>query len=115
MRKSIKFILFFIVLLTTGCVGNIDRTKEGTISKYSEKQLVESLVVGKSTKRDVLLYLGRPSIPEDYNGSNSWYYFSEKTDRRLYGVVFLNLDEKISLSLDFDDNKILKKISYKKQ
>jgi len=62
--------LFFcslLLLVLGGCIGHIDRGHESSVSKYSASELDKKLVIGKTTKKEVLLLLGRLGYPEDYN------------------------------------------------
>lgn len=105
--------MFFMSMLS-GCIGNIDRTQQGTVSKLQETELEKKLVPGKTSKKDVLLLLGRPDIPQDYNHQNTWLYHSNVKGRALYVVVPVNYDESVTLVLTFDENKILTHREYKK-
>jgi len=114
--KTSAFILagvFFIGMLS-GCIGNIDRTQQGSVSKLQESELDKKLVPGKTTKKDVLLLLGRPDIPQDYNHQNTWLYHSKVKGRALYVIVPVNYDESVTLVLTFNENKVLTHREYKK-
>lgn len=100
--------------MLSGCIGNIDRTQQGTVSKLQETDLDKKLVLGKTTKKDVLILLGRPDIPQDYNHQNTWLYNSNVKGRALYVIVPVNYDESVTLVLTFDENKILTHREYKK-
>lgn len=106
--------LFFSLLLTA-CAGNIDRTKEGTISQYSEANIKERIIIGKSTKKDVLRFLGRPSFPTEYADSNDWFYYSDVIDRRVYLLVPVVLDEKITLNVIFGEGGVVGNFIYLKK
>lgn len=110
-----KIMACFICLMLTACAGDIDRTKEGTVSNFSERKIKENIVVGQSTKRDVLMLLGRPTTPLDYNGSNNWIYFSDVKDRRIYFLIPVFLDEKVVLVLKFNDSNIVEKMEYSRK
>lgn len=105
--------VFFMGMLS-GCVGNIDRTQQGSVSKLQESELDKKLVPGKTTKKDVLLLLGRPDIPQDYNQQNTWLYHSKVKGRALYVIVPVNYDESVTLVLTFNENKVLTHREYKK-
>ena len=105
--------LLFICMLN-GCIGHIDRTHQGSVSKLQETELDKKLVPGKTTKKDVLLLLGRPDIPQDYNHQNTWLYHSSVKGRALYVLVPVNYDESVTLVLTFNENKILTHREYKK-
>ncbi|WP_333850746.1 outer membrane protein assembly factor BamE domain-containing protein [Leclercia sp.] len=104
----------FSMSMLSGCIGNIDRTQQGTVSKLQETDLDKKLVLGKTTKKDVLILLGRPDIPQDYNHQNTWLYNSNVKGRALYVIVPVNYDESVTLVLTFDENKILTHREYKK-
>lgn len=110
-----KIMACFICLMLTACAGDVDRTKEGSVSNFSERQIKEKIVIGKSTKRDVLMLLGRPTTPLDYNGNNSWVYFSDVKDRRIYFLIPVFLDEKVLLGLKFNGNNIVEKMEYNRK
>lgn len=103
-----------IVGLLSGCIGHIDRTHQGSVSKLQQTELDKKLVPGKTTKKDVLLLLGRPDIPQDYNHQNMWLYHSNVKGRALYVFVPVNYDETVTLVLTFDENKVLTHREYKK-
>ncbi|WP_159565318.1 outer membrane protein assembly factor BamE [Budvicia diplopodorum] len=105
-------LIILLSLLLIGCVRNFDKIHEGTISKYSEQEIKKNIVIGVSTKRDVLMLLGRPNYPVDYNQGNDWIYTSQKMDRGFYLLAPVNMDEKLSLKLKFSDQKILEYLDY---
>ena len=116
MRGLIDFsILFVFSLLLTACVGNIDRTKEGAISQHSEASVKERIIIGESTKKDVLRFLGRPSSPTEYADSNDWFYYSDVIDRRIYFLVPVVLDEKITLNVIFGEGGVVENFIYLKK
>ncbi|GEM_PF-706052 len=104
----------FCMAMLSGCIRNVDRTQQGTVSKLQESDLDKKLVTGKTTKKDVLLLLGRPDIPQDYNHQNTWLYHSKVKGRALYVVVPVFYDEAVTLVLTFNENKILTHREYKK-
>lgn len=110
-----KVLACFIFLMLTACAGDIDRTKEGSVSSFSEKQIKKKIVVGQSTKRDILILLGRPTTPLDYNEGDNWVYFSDIKDRRFYFLFPVFLDEKVVLGLKFNSNNIVEKVYYSRK
>ncbi|MGR5944384.1 outer membrane protein assembly factor BamE domain-containing protein [Enterobacter sp. C4G1] len=113
-NKGRVLVGLLLISLLSGCIGHIDRTHEGSVSKLQESELDKKLVPGKTTKKEVLLLLGRPDIPADYNHQNMWFYHSNTKGRALYVLVPVNYDETITLVLTFDENKILTHREYKK-
>lgn len=114
MRKAAGlFCGSLILLLLGGCIGHIDRSHESSVSKYSASELDKKLVTGKTTKKEVLLLLGRPAYPQDYNQQAIWVYRSETKGRAIYAIVPVNYDRDITLVLTFDENKILTRREYK--
>lgn len=115
MIKFIRKIALFLLCLTlTACVSPKDRTKAGAIAQYSEEQIREKIIIGQSTKKDVLKLIGRPSLPAEYNEANSWIYVSKIEDWRTYLIIRISLDKKAVLGLVFDDDNVVKKIIYSK-
>ena len=116
MQKTAGLIAGILLLLMLGgCIGHIDRSHESSVSKYSASELDKKLVIGKTTKKEVLLLLGRPAYPEDYNQGNIWVYRSLTQGRAIYAIVPVNYDRDITLVLTFDKNKILTKREYKER
>lgn len=107
-----RICILLMVILITACVGNIDKTSATDLDKYDEVTLKEKLTVGTTTKKDVLLLLGRPSLPEEYNNSIHWVYRSQKIDRRMYFLIPFNNSKNQMLSLNFTDAGVLLKYSY---
>ncbi|WP_395301354.1 outer membrane protein assembly factor BamE [Enterobacter sp. ECC-175] len=116
MLKKISLIIlgFFVICTLNGCVGNIDRTQEGNVSKYSKEELLKKLVPGKTTKKDVLLILGAPTTPANYNDENRWLYFSKTKGMAIYAVVPVSYNNSLMLILNFDEKKTLISREYKK-
>lgn len=109
------FISALLLLMLGGCIGHIDRSHESSISKYSASELDKKLTIGKTTKKEVLLLLGRPAYPEDYNHQHVWLYRSKTQGRAIYAIVPVNYDRDITLVLTFDNNKILTRREYKEE
>ncbi|OCJ43355.1 outer membrane protein assembly factor BamE [Serratia sp. 14-2641] len=110
--KMSKCPIVFMFFLLVGCASNVDRTKVTVLDQYTEKTIKESLIVGSTTKKDVIKLLGRPNSPEDYNGRNVWLYNSKKTDRRVIFLIPVINDRNQVLELTFNDAKILKDMKY---
>ena len=102
-----------LLLMLGGCIGHIDRSNESSVSKYSGSELDKKLAPGKTTKKEVLLLLGRPAYPDDYNHQNVWVYRSSTQGRAIYAIIPINYDREITLVLTFDENKILTRREYK--
>ncbi|WP_241722832.1 outer membrane protein assembly factor BamE [Raoultella sp. HC6] len=113
MNKITTLLTLCLTLLISGCIGHIDRTHEGSVQKLSEKELSKNLIPGKTTKRDVLLLLGRPTLPEDYNVKNDWVYHSKTTGKALYVIAPVNYDKEVTLTLKFNDDKTLVSSQYR--
>lgn len=113
MNKITTFLALCLTLLISGCIDHIDRTHEGSVQKFSEKELSKNLIPGKTTKRDVLLLLGRPTLPEDYNVKNDWVYHSKTTGKALYVIAPVNYDKEVTLTLKFNANKTFLNSQYR--
>lgn len=108
-----RILILCMVILTTACVGNVDKTSATDLDKYDEVTIKENLTVGKTTRKDVLLLLGTPSFPSEYNESNIWIYKSTKIDRRLYLFIPINNSKNQTLSLHFTDAGVLLNFIYR--
>ena len=112
MRVLYKAIISCLPLVIIACASNIDRTKETTLSQYSEKEIRGKLVPHLTTQRDVLITFGVPVQPTDYNSADKWYYHSETIDRRIYFLIpFIN-DRNQNLILNFSDKGVLTDYHY---
>lgn len=105
-------IVAILSLLITGCLSNIDKTRETVLRDYSEKNINESFVVGKTTKKEVIGLLGAPTSPEVYNFKDTWIYYSQKTERYIFLIVPINRDANKTLILTFDKNKVLTNVKF---
>lgn len=105
-----NILTFMLAIFLSGCVANIDRTRANDLDGYTETTLKENLTAGSTTKKDVLLLLGVPAFPADYNKMNTWIYKSSRTDRRIYFFIPFNNDKDQTLSLNFNSAGVL--ISY---
>lgn len=97
------FVGCLLLMMLGGCIGHIDRSHESSVGKYSASELDKKLVAGKTTKKEVLLLLGRPAYPDDYNHQNVWIYRSVTQGRAIYAIVPVNYDRDITLILTFDE------------
>ncbi|GJL38193.1 hypothetical protein PUATCC27989T_01455 [Phytobacter ursingii] len=107
---------FLLLALSTialsGCIANVDKTRMSDLNNYSEKVIRDSIVVGKSTKKDVLLFLGAPLSPKDFKTVNTWIYASKVVDRRLYFFIPVFRDRDQLLLLQFNDAGVVSKMDY---
>ena len=107
-----KILLVLLCFVLTGCVSHVNRIDGGVLAQYSEKQIRDNILIGQSTKKDVLKFLGRPNIPDDYNAGNNWTYLSKVVDRRIYLIVSDVRDKQVILSIRFNNNMIVDNILY---
>lgn len=105
----------FVVLMLSGCIGHIDRTHQSSVHNFSATELNSKLTIGKTTKKEVLLMLGKPAVPEDYNQQNTWIYYSKTQGRAIYLIVPVNYDKSATLVLTFNADKILTGREYKEE
>ncbi|WP_130834772.1 outer membrane protein assembly factor BamE domain-containing protein [[Erwinia] mediterraneensis] len=105
-------LLVFSTIALSGCVANVDRTRMSDLNNYSEKVIRDSIVVGKSTKKDVLLLLGAPATPKEFKTANTWIYASKVVDRRLYFFIPVFRDRDQLLLLKFNDAGVVSKMDY---
>lgn len=112
MKVKNVFLLAFIIIALSGCIANVDRTQASELDNYSEKDIRKSIVVGKSTKKDMLLLLGAPVTPKDFKTASNWIYVSNVVDRRLYLIIPVFRDRDQLLMLDFNNDGVVSKIHY---
>ena len=112
MRITHYLLLMFSVITLSGCMANIDRTRVSDLNNYSEKVIRESIVVGKSTKKDVLLILGAPAVPREFKTASVWIYASKVVDRRLYFFIPVFRDRDQLLLLHFNEAGVVSKMDY---
>ncbi len=105
-------LLAFSTFALSGCMANVDRTRVSDLNNYSEKVIRESIVVGKSTKKDVLLLLGAPAVPKEFKTADAWIYASKVVDRRLYFFIPIFRDRDQLLILKFNDAGVVSKMDY---
>ena len=109
--KNIIFLAFTMIALS-GCIVNVDRTRASELGNYSDKDIRNNIVVGKSTKKDMLLLLGAPTTPKDFKTAGNWIYASNVVDRRLYLFIPIFRDRDQLLMLEFNNNGVVSKIHY---
>lgn len=111
---KVKYFLFlaFTTIALNGCIANVDRTRASDLDNYSEKDIRKSIVVGKSTKKDMLLLLGAPATPKEFKTAGSWVYASNVVDRRLYLFIPIFRDRDQLLLLEFNNADVVSKINY---
>lgn len=110
--KNKMFISVIVICLLSGCARNVNKVGATELYNYNEKSINESIIIGKSTKKDVLLLLGKPAQPDNYNDINDWVYISKVMERRLILFVPINNDKNQILKLSFDNDNIVRKIYY---
>ncbi len=103
---------FMLALLLSGCMANIDRTRTNALDGYTETTIKEKLTAGSTTKKDILLLLGVPAFPLEYNKMNTWIYKSTRKDRRIYFFIPFNNDKDQILSLNFNSAGVLNSYNY---
>ncbi|HCV65636.1 outer membrane protein assembly factor BamE [Serratia proteamaculans] len=101
-----------VIFLLSGCARNVNKVGATELYNYNEKSIREKIIIGKSTKKDVLLLLGKPLEPDNYNGINDWVYISKVMERRLILLIPINNDKNQILKLSFDNDNIVRKIYY---
>lgn len=108
-----RFLLLVVsIIALSGCIANVDRTRASALDNYSGKDIRKSIVVGKSTKKDVLLLLGAPAMPKDFKTASGWIYASKVVDRHLYLVIPVFRDREQLLLLKFSDAGVVSKMDY---
>jgi|SRR5471030_770632 len=111
---KINNVLVFVgVMLLSGCLFVGGSAKETALGQYNEQTIKEKIIVGKSTKKDVLLVLGQPSTPKDYISKSEWDYYSSKTDKLIILLVSIINDKSQSLHVTFDANNVVTTLDYK--
>ncbi len=112
MKLKHLILLALSTIALSGCIANVDRTRATDLNNYSEKVIRESIVSGKSTKKDVLLLLGAPLLPKEFKTANRWIYASKVVDRRLYFFIPVFRDRDQLMVLEFNDAGTVSKMSY---
>lgn len=105
-------LLAFSTIALSGCIANVDRTRATDLNKYSEKVIRSNIVVGKTTKKDILLFLGTPVTPTDFKTASRWIYFSKVVDRRLYLFIPIFQDREQLLLVEFNDAGVVSNMTY---
>lgn len=105
-------LLAFTMISLNGCMANVDRTQASDLNNYSERDIRKSIVVGKSTKKDMLLLLGAPTIPKEFKTASNWFYASHVVDRRLYFFIPIIKDRDQLLLLEFNNDGVVSKMHY---
>jgi hypothetical protein len=107
-----KLMTASLSLMLVSCAANVDRTKETTLARYSEKEIRSQLTPQVTSRRDVLIAFGVPTQPADYNSAQKWSYHSETLDRRIYFMIpFIN-DRNQNLVLNFSEEGKLTDYTY---
>jgi outer membrane protein assembly factor BamE (lipoprotein component of BamABCDE complex) len=112
MKIKHLLLLAFSTIALSGCIANVDRTRASALNNYSEKVIRESIVVGKSTKKDVVLLLGTPAVPKEFKTASTWIYASKVVDRRMYLLIPVFRDRTQLLLLEFNDAGVVSKMNY---
>lgn len=115
MKLKHVFLLALSTVALSGCAANVDKTQASNLNNYSETVIRQSIVVGKSTKKDVLLLLGAPTTPKEFKTAHHWTYVSKVVDRRIYLVIPLIQDRDQLLLLEFNDAGVVTKMNYTEQ
>lgn len=115
-RHGMRSVMLASALLwLSGCLGHIDRTQQQRVQQFSAQQLGERLVPGKTHQREVLLLLGPPSFPHEYNASDLWFYHSKSVGKALYLIVPRDYNREVTLTLTFNPDKTLRSWRYDAQ
>lgn len=112
MKLKRIFLLVLAVIVLSGCMANIDKTGMTDLYNYSEQTIREKIVVGKTSKKEVLLFLGAPGAPADFKTADHWLYASKVVDRRLYFFIPVFRDKAQILLLEFDKAGVVSKMNY---
>ena len=111
---NIKRISVLILpFLLSACMAHHDKIRATELNNYSESTIKEKLIIDSATKKDVLILLGAPNSPKDYNNSNEWLYKSFLIHRRMYLFIPVNKDKKQFLTLNFDGMGVLSSLKYR--
>lgn len=74
-RKSLIIALMFCIsMILAGCGYNYKSGDVAALEGKSEEQIEQNIIVKKSTKQDVLAYLGKPGQKTKYGGQEMWTY-----------------------------------------
>ncbi|ALB67516.1 outer membrane protein assembly factor BamE [Cronobacter dublinensis] len=112
MKVKYSLLLAFTTIALNGCIANVDRTRATDLYNHSEKDIRTSIIVGQSTKKDVLLLLGAPATPKEFKTARNWIYASSVVDRRLYFFIPIIRDKDQLLLLEFNNEGVVSKMYY---
>ena len=110
--------IFGIIVGISGCVLPVP-VQEGRYSRYIAPEMVNKIISGKNTRKDVLLLLGEPEGFED--NQKVFIYSNEKREKSLQWVIvaatpysagIMPLDYKVHYSgyrliIEFNDNGVV--------
>lgn len=113
MSKIRKIIVLILPFLLSACMVNLDRTGATELNRYSESSIKEKLIIGSTTKKEVLLLLGAPNSPKDYNNISEWVYKSVQIHRGLYLYIPFNNNKDQVLTLIFNEMGVLSSLKYR--
>ncbi|WP_241597145.1 outer membrane protein assembly factor BamE domain-containing protein [Rosenbergiella epipactidis] len=112
MSKIRKIIVLTLPFLLSACMVNLDRTRATELNRYSESSIKEKLIIGSSTKKEVLLLLGAPNLPKDYNNASEWVYKSVQIHRGIYLLIPFNNNKDQVLIVKFNEVGVLSSLDY---
>lgn len=112
MSKIRKIMVLTLSFLLSACMVNVDRTRATELNKYSDSSIKEKLIIGSTTKKEVLILLGAPNSPKDYNNASEWVYKSVQIHRGIYLYIPFNNNKDQFLTLKFNEMGVLSSLEY---
>ena len=104
MKSFVTFIVFWGLFLVSSCAPI--KKISGYVPLTTE---IQKLVVGESTKEEIILKLGEPLVWEDHSSATLVYLQQEFETKAFFKPRVKN---RVIVELIFDENSILKKVKY---
>jgi len=100
-------------LIVTASIVGCASTGNGAVKTLTQKNAAQSIVIGKSTKADIIRTFGAASISTFPNGYEIWLYqvgYSKTIDSIPYmNLLVSSADNRKELSILFDKAGVVKK------
>ena len=100
-------VLFAALLMLGGCAIFAPPVQQHGI--IVDKDDLDQLVIGTSTRNDVVAAIGSPTMKASFD-ENTWIYISERTYLRIMRTA--GMDNLKVLTLNFDDKGILRGVKW---
>lgn len=101
MRK--KVLILSAILLASACAPKVE-----TRGYIKQANLKDEIVVGKTTKQEVLGKFGSPSTQSSF-GAETWYYISSR--KEAFGFMKPETTDQETFNISFDANGVVNSVS----